>query len=287
MINLKSIRVKDVMTSDVHSIEVPGHRLDALNLMKHRDISGLPVVAKGTKNFLGIITRHDIYEKPDKEQIAMLYNTDIQTITQHSTVAKLVDRFLESKQYWFPVLGTDKKTLAGIVTPSDLLKFVEVHGKGQSVIDFMGHRSCIPIYGKTPLTVALHTLRITRIPALPIINGSAKIIGIVSDMDVFRMLNSEENTKKGITLDAEDDDWTWEGIRNFQQIISMPSVKLPNVTVDEIMVKKVKFLYPHSDVARAAKTMRINNIGQLPVCDSNDVLIGMIYNYDLLPVLQA
>ena len=51
------------------------------------------------------------------------------------------------------------------------------------------------------------------------------------------------------------------------------------------MVRKVKYLYPHSDVAGAAKTMRINRIGQLPICDSDDVLVGMIFNYDLLPIL--
>ena len=51
------------------------------------------------------------------------------------------------------------------------------------------------------------------------------------------------------------------------------------------MVSDVQFVYPHSEVASAARTMRLKNIGQLPICDSDDVLLGIIYNYDLLPVL--
>lgn len=282
---LKEIRVKNIMTSDVFYTEVPGHRLDALNIMKQRDISGLPVVEKETKKFLGILTRHDIYDKPDKEQIAMLYEEDGVSVTQNSSGDTLVKRFLESGQYWMPVL--DKERLIGIVTPADLLRHIEVHGKGKSVKDFMGRHSCIPIYHKSPLSVALHFLRITRIPALPVIDSRARLVGIISDMDVFRMLISEEKTDREIRLDVEDDDWTWEGIRNFKQIYAIPDVKLPDIKVDSVMVKNVKFLYPHSDVAGAARTMRLNNIGQLPICDSNDVLVGMIYNYDLLPVLLS
>ena len=283
MKTLKGMQVKDIMTSDVLFIEVPGHRLDALDIMQGNDVSGLPVVEKGTKNFIGMISRHDIYDKPDKEQIAMLYKEDGMSVSQNSSGETLVKRFIESGQYWMPVLH--KGELIGIVTPADLLRHIETLGKGRSVIDIMGRHSCIPIYHKSPLSVALHFLRITRIPALPVIDSNAQLVGIISDMDVFKMLISEEMTGKGITLDVEDDDWTWEGIRNFKQIYAIPGVKLPDLKVEDVMVKDVKFLYPHSDVAGAAKTMRLNKIGQLPICDSDDILVGMIYNYDLLPVL--
>ena len=66
MDKLKGLKVKTLMTKNVQSVEVPGHRLDALNIMKNSNISGLPVVERGTKRYLGLITRHDIYDKPDK-----------------------------------------------------------------------------------------------------------------------------------------------------------------------------------------------------------------------------
>ena len=283
MDKLKGLKVRNLMSTDVRTVEVPGQRLDALNIMKNNNISGLPVVEKGTKKYLGLITRHDIYDKPDKEQIAMLYMEDGASITAGSSVTTLVNRFLESGQYWMPVLQDGD--LVGIVTPADFLKYLE-HMKFEiSAIDMIARHSCVPIHTKTPLSVALHILRITRFPALPVLDDKARLVGIVSDMDVFKILISEERTSIGMRLDVEDDDWTWEGIRNFNLIYAMPEVKLPDISMEQVMVEKVKFLYPHSDVAGAARTMRINNIGQLPVCDSNDVLVGMLYNYDLLKLL--
>jgi len=284
MNKLKGLKVKDIMTREVFSTEVPGHRLEALNIMKKNDISGLPVVEKGTNIFLGIITRHDIYDKPDKEQIAMLFQEDGATISKGSSVETLVRKFIDSGQYWMPVL--EKRKLIGIVTPADLLRSVEKHGKGLSVINYIGRQSYVPVHRNAPLSFVLHLLRITRIPAIPVLDDMARLIGIVSDMDVFRIIIAEERTGSGMKLNVEDDDWTWEGIRNFKQIYALPNVKLPDMKVENVMIKNVRFLYPHSDVAGAAKTMRLNNIGQLPICDSNDVLVGMLYNYDLLSVLQ-
>jgi len=283
MTNLKGLKVRNIMTKDVYHVEVPGNRLEALNLMKKRDISGLPVVKKGTHEFLGIITRHDIYDKPDKEQLAMLYKEDGATVTPGSSVDTLLKRFNESRQYWIPVIENDH--LKGIVTPTDLLRYVEERGKGLPVLDFMERHSTVPVHRKTPLSIILHLLRITRIPALPVLDDVARVIGIVSDLDVFRILISEEGTSREMRLDVEDDDWTWEGIRNFNQIYALPDVKLPDLKVEDVMVKDVRYIYPHSDVAGAAKTMRVNNIGQLPICDSNDILVGMLYNYDLISVL--
>lgn len=285
MDDLMKMRVKKIMTRSVRSVEVPGHRSDALDMMKRYHISGLPVVEKGGSKFLGLITRHDIYNQPSREQIAMLYNDRVETISVNSTVANLIGRFIRTRQYWMPVLGSDKITLVGIVTPADLLRYIEHLGKGRSVIDFVDHRHCIPVHQSTPLSVAMHILRITRVPALPVIDGDTRLTGIVSDLDVFRMLISEENSHHGIKLDVEDDDWTWEGLRNFQQVLARPNMKLPDITVDRVMIREVQYLYPNSEVSGAAKTMRIRNIGQLPICDSDDVLLGMLCNYDLLPLL--
>ncbi|MCK4614605.1 MAG: CBS domain-containing protein, partial [Thermoplasmata archaeon] len=137
---------------------------------------------------------------------------------------------------------------------------------------------------KSPLSVALHILKITRIPALPVIDMRGQLVGIVSDMDVFKILESEKK-RRDLRLNVEDDDWTWEGIRNFYQTYAMPGMKLPDLKVENVMVKKVRYLYPRSDVAGAAKAMRVNNIGQLPICGKDDLLIGVLYNYDLLSVL--
>lgn len=282
MTRFKSLKVKDIMTDAVHSISVPGHRNNALKIMKEQDISGLPVVEKKTNKFLGIITRRDIYEKPDKEQLAMLYEENVVTISPNSYVLTVVKRFIETGQYWLPVVEDD--VLKGIITPADLLGSVEDFGKDRSVMEFIGKKNCMPIYKKSPLSVALNTLLITQAPALPVLDEKARLVGIVSDLDIFRTLESER-TKRNFELNVEDDDWTWEGIRNFHQIYSIPEMHLPDLKVENVMVKNVKYLYPHSLFSEAAHTMRVNNIGQLPICKKDDILVGMVYNYDILSVL--
>ena len=45
--------VKEVMSEDIHYIQVPGNRLNALELMREKNVSGLPVVKSGTKTLVG------------------------------------------------------------------------------------------------------------------------------------------------------------------------------------------------------------------------------------------
>ena len=52
--------VKEVMSEDIHYIQVPGNRLNALELMREKNVSGLPVVKSGTKKLVGIVTREDV-----------------------------------------------------------------------------------------------------------------------------------------------------------------------------------------------------------------------------------
>ena len=64
--------VKDIMSEDVHYIHVPGNRSHAMELMREKNVSGLPVVKNGTKKLVGIITRSDLVKNPDEEQLALI-----------------------------------------------------------------------------------------------------------------------------------------------------------------------------------------------------------------------
>ncbi len=59
-------------------------------------------------------------------------------------------------------------------------------------------------------------------------------------------------------------------------------LSLPNIPVKEVMVKNPKTVYERSTVAKAARLMRKNYFGQLPVTNNNDKLVSLIYNNDLL-----
>jgi CBS domain-containing protein len=49
--------VKDIMTKDVICAEVPARSEEALNLIIKHNVTGLPVIKKGTKNLMGIISK--------------------------------------------------------------------------------------------------------------------------------------------------------------------------------------------------------------------------------------
>jgi len=74
------MRIKDIMSEEIHYIQVPGNRGNALELMRENNVSGLPVVKKGTKNLVGILTRTDLVENPDEEQIALIMTRDMITV---------------------------------------------------------------------------------------------------------------------------------------------------------------------------------------------------------------
>ena len=68
--------VKDCMQSEVVFISVPGTREDVLQMMAEKQVNGVPVVKKGSKTLVGIVTRTDLLTKADENQLAMLMNRD-------------------------------------------------------------------------------------------------------------------------------------------------------------------------------------------------------------------
>ena len=57
------MQVKDIMSVDIHYIQVPGNRSNAMNLMSEKKVSGLPVVKRNSKKLVGMLTRTDSSKK--------------------------------------------------------------------------------------------------------------------------------------------------------------------------------------------------------------------------------
>ena len=68
--------VKDCMQSDVIYVSVPGTREDVLLTMAEKQVNGVPVVKKGSRTLVGIVTRTDLLRKADENQLAMLMVRD-------------------------------------------------------------------------------------------------------------------------------------------------------------------------------------------------------------------
>ena len=68
--------VKRTMSKNVVSVSVPGNREKVLDLMRKENKAVLPVVKEDTKILVGVITRSDLINNPDEEQLAMLMSRE-------------------------------------------------------------------------------------------------------------------------------------------------------------------------------------------------------------------
>lgn len=280
---MKDIKIKDVMDKNPPIAEVPGRREDALRILAKYEVSGVPIVKAGTKKFAGIVTRKDIFMHSDEDQLAILMNKNPITVSPDASIKRAAKIFYEKRIHGIPVIRKGK--LVGVVSPKDILKVI-LKTDGYEVEKYLSP-FFIPIYEETPLPVVMKIFRVTDVSAMPVLDENGKLVGIVSDGDLFDFsLVRETVSKSDIGIGEDEDIWTWEGIRDIMRLYYETSkIELPSVPVKEVMVKNVITVYRRAKLAEVAKRMINNNINQMPVMDEGDELIGVIHDIDLMKAL--
>ena len=277
------MKVKEVMTENPIVAELPGTRTEVLKKLVKNNITGMPVV-KDDGTLAGFVTRQDIFSKPDEEQLALVIRRDCPTIGANANVKDAARMMVESSLSHLPVV--EKNKLVGILTPTDLLIVVEKDNP-QTTVEEIVRSPCIPIYSGAPLTVALATFRAAKVYALPVLDDDAKLVGIITDRDIFNQTIVDSSVAMSdLGISDDEDNWTWEGLRNVMKLwYEVSRVDLPKLTVKEIMVKNPMTVFRKTLVGDAARTMRKNDFGQLPVRDSKDNLVAMVYDIDVVSTL--
>ena len=277
------MKVKEVMTENPIVAELPGTRTEVLKKLVKNNITGMPVV-KDDGTLAGFVTRQDIFSKPDEEQLALVIRRDCPTIGANANVKDAARMMVESSLSHLPVV--EKNKLVGILTPTDLLIVVEKDNPQTTVEDIV-RSPCIPIYSGAPLTVALATFRAAKVYALPVLDDDAKLVGIITDRDIFNQTIVDSSVAMSdLGISDDEDNWTWEGLRNVMKLwYEVSRVDLPKLTVKEIMVKNPMTVFRKTLVGDAARIMRKNDFGQLPVRDSKDNLVAMVYDIDVVSTL--
>ena len=277
------MKVKEVMTENPIVAELPGTRTEVLKKLVKNNITGMPVV-KDDGTLAGFVTRQDIFSKPDEEQLALVIRRDCPTIGANANVKDAARMMVESSLSHLPVV--EKNKLVGILTPTDLLIVVEKDNP-QTTVEEIVRSPCIPIYSGAPLTVALATFRAAKVYALPVLDDDAKLVGIITDRDIFNQTIVDSSVAMSdLGISDDEDNWTWEGLRNVMKLwYEVSRVDLPKLTVKEIMVKNPMTVFRKTLVGDAARIMRKNDFGQLPVRDSKDNLVAMVYDIDVVSTL--
>jgi CBS domain-containing protein len=278
------LKVTEMMVKKPVIAKAPGNRSTVLKLLVKNNKTGVPVVKEGTSKYLGFISRQDIFAKPDSEQLALIVNKKHPTITSKSNVKDAARILVEQRFHHLPVV--DRGKLLGIITPTDMLILVE-EGNFEQTVESIVHGPCIPIFEETPLTTAASIIKITDVYSLPVLDSNGKLSGIITDRDIFNLSHiSGSIAMADLGLGEDEDSWTWEGLRNIMKLYYEESkITLPKIPVKEIMVRKPITASRKMIASEAARIMRKNDFGQMPIKGPDDRLLAMVDELDIISCL--
>jgi len=261
------MQVKDVMTKEVKSVEVPGTRAEALELLQKLKARAVPVVKQGTEELVGMVTLRQLFEHPDEEQLAMLADRDIPTVAHARRLSVLKDG-----------------KLVGIITVRDIVyRAIAAMGIEKPASDYMRSHA-IAVWEGTPIKTAMEIMALSSFRALPVINEDGGFIGIIDDADIINVSKVETESKMSqMAGRTEGDSWTWDSEDRIY--ITKRHLKIPDKLVKDAMAKNLVTITKRTPVSRCAELMKQHRIDQAPVVAGEGELIGIVRDVDLLKAL--
>lgn len=279
MLKLDTLKVKDLMVTNVICATVPGSRQEVLRLMKEKGVSGMPVVKKGTRKLIGMITRTDLVNKPTEDQVALIMTRNPLRVSPEDLVTKAAELMVKHDIRRLPVAVNDE--LVGIITVSDIVhKAIANSDLASPVADYMD-RQVLAVWEGTPLPVVLSIMRLAGVRALLVLDSSSNLSGIVTDTDLMRF--SEVTFRERVSsskVASEGQEWDWDV--STMIYIGRRELSLPNRPVSEVMTRRLVTALEFMPINECARRMKEHNIDQLPVMDPEGRLMGIIYDHALL-----
>ncbi len=276
------MQVKDVMTKEVKWVEVPGTRAEALDLLRKLGTNAVPVVKRGTDELVGMVTLRKLFEKSDENQLAMLVDRDVPTVALSDRLEEAANRLLTAHVRRLPVLKNRK--LVGIITVRDIVyRAITEMNLGRPASDFM-RPHVIAVWDGTPLKAAVEIMDLSGFRALPTIDESGNLVGIIDDTDILKVSEVEtESRMSQMTGRSEGDSWTWDSENRIY--ITKRELKVPDKFVRDVMTKELVTITRKTSVSRAAQLMKQHKIEQTPVLSAEGKFIGIVRDVDLFRVL--
>ncbi|MCL2687919.1 MAG: CBS domain-containing protein [Methanobrevibacter sp.] len=274
--------IKKIVSKNPIYVSVPGNREKALEIMRKQKVSGLPVVKEGTNELVGILTRSDLIENPDEEQIALIMSRDIVTAELDESVFDVAKKMIEHNIRRIPVVKDGD--LVGVVTSFDLvaLAISEMDIK-EPVEDYM-IKSVPTTWDQSPLNVAFEVMRFFNLKCVVALNNDAKMSGILTETDFIN--ESEvvsETSVHSSSVGTEGDKWSWDSTSVLY--VEKNHLKFSDKVVKDVSTQNISTANTKTRISDCAKKMRADNIDQIPVIGIEGELIGLIRTNDLINAL--
>lgn len=272
--------VSDVMTAAPIVVEVPGSRSDAINMMVRNKLTGLPVVRASDGKLMGVVSRRDIFKKFDEDQLSLIMKKGCISISPDADIVEAARIFAGKRIHRLPVVEDNK--LVGIITPTDLLEEIRDMKTTMTAEDVI-RTTCVTAYEDEPLAYTITAMRISDVPAVPVLDARGKLVGIFTDRDLFsdQTVDADAMSRLGI------EDSELAGYRNVLPLFYAATDKYisDDRKVSDFMVRNPQTVFKKTTLNEVARIMTANDFGQLPVHGTKDEIMGMIYDVDVLCAL--
>jgi CBS domain-containing protein len=258
------MKIKDIMTTDIVSVDKDEDLKHVLDLMKKYDITKIPVVED--KKIVGIVTDNLIAYKlgsikkrdvsTSRLHASSVTEKDIDIVNPGTNVSDILKKV--GKPGPTMILVVENEKLVGVVTKADLLFLVENSGPLESV---MSRR----IHSVSPDDRIVHARRMMineNIARLLVVDRGA-LFGIISDIEIAFAF---ADLKKSFSIGRQ-------------------KHVLDELLVKNVMKTPVMWTTKKTSINEAAKIMIKNNIGSLPIIEEEN-LVGMVTRTDLLKTIK-
>jgi CBS domain-containing protein len=136
-------------------------------------------------------------------------------------------------------------------------------------VDDVMTRDVVSVLEETPYRAVVDLLVGRRVSAVPVVDRSDRVIGVVSEADLLHKVEAAGGARPRIF-----DGWRRRGDR----------AKAGGRTAADVMTSPVVTAEPSLSLAAAARRMHREHVKRLPVVDSYGHLIGIVTRGDLLKV---
>jgi CBS domain-containing protein len=267
------MRVKNIMSEDIVSIDKDQNICDALRVMKKHKMSRLAVINTNhdnVKEMVGMITEKDIANKlgsskygnlpPSHFHVSTVMTNELFAVDTETDIGYAANLMLENNIGGIPVM--DDGDVIGLVTKSDLID--TCRGKAyenKSVQDLMS-TDLITVSPSDRLVHARRVMMDAKVGRL-LVMEEEDLVGLVTSKDISRAMIS------------------------FRKVVpdKHKSARIRNLLVDDVMSQGIRMVSMTSSIPEVAQMMLDQGISGFPVEDENRNPVGLITKTDLLDLI--
>jgi CBS domain-containing protein len=254
------MKVKEVMTTDIITVDKDIDLKHVLDLMKKNEITKIPVVEN--KKLIGMVTDNIIAYKlgsirkrgvpPARLHASSVTEKNIERISPDTDIKKILKSIGKPGPTMLCVV--DNSNLLGVITKADLLHLVD---SKKRIKDLMKKE----LHTVSPGDRVVHARRVMineKIARIPVVDQGT-LVGMISDNEIAFAF---ANIKRSFPLGHQK--------HQLDELLVNDVMKIPPIWAD-----------PNITAGQAATVMLKKNVGALPLVEDNKI-IGIISRTDLL-----